>query len=90
MARTWVFFLIIIQITINIGYGLLVVNFNQALSFVIAGALLLFFILKIGSVLIFVLKRFNKSSCCAPKYDPSDNRYSKCLFQHLPFFFNLK
>lgn len=77
MARTWVFFLILIQISVNLVYAFIVVNFRSYIVWAIAGALTLYFIIKIGSVGIFVLFRLNKLKCCLSKFDPNDtSRYS--------------
>jgi cellulose synthase/poly-beta-1,6-N-acetylglucosamine synthase-like glycosyltransferase len=87
-ARTWVLFLIIIQIIICVAYGFLITMLPQNLTTLFAAIVMgSYFFLKLGSVLGFTLQRWRKwLICCKSDYDPNDTEKYKEVFICIPSY----
>ena len=70
-ARTWVFFLIFLQITLCIIYGVVILYFIQPelLYYLLAVIFGVYFVLKLGSVFIYLVRRRFFLPCALPKLD---------------------
>jgi len=77
-ARSWVFFLVIIQITICVIYVGLVMQLPRFyVNLAFAGILGVYVIIKIFAVLLFVLRRGSKNFKCCSSYDATDPEQAK-------------
>jgi len=81
-ARTWVFFLLLIQFIVCAVFlgavAYLGKNGYPYAGWFFAGSLGLYFVMRLFSVLIFCLRNLNKGShCCASAYDPNNERYEE-------------
>lgn len=85
-ARTWVFFLIIVQIVICVVYGFLLVQLPQIYVYlVLAVGLAFYYVLKLVLILMFNLKRLLSCACKGSDYDPETGEYDE-VFICVPVF----
>jgi hypothetical protein len=81
-ARTWVFFLILLQFVVCAVFLGAIIWLQRAglpyASYFFAGSLGIYFVLRLFSVFIFILRRGTKnSSCCAGAYTPNNEQYEE-------------
>lgn len=82
-ARTWVFFLLMLQFLINAGFLAAIVYCGRSgkpyAAYFFAGTLGFYFIIRIISVSIFLLRRGAKNfgRCCEPGYDANNEKYEE-------------
>eukprot|EP01114_Cavostelium_apophysatum_P012633 TRINITY_DN2877_c0_g1_i1.p1 TRINITY_DN2877_c0_g1~~TRINITY_DN2877_c0_g1_i1.p1 ORF type:complete len:682 (+),score=155.55 TRINITY_DN2877_c0_g1_i1:58-2046(+) len=85
-ARTWVFFLIIVQLIVCVGYGFLLSKVpRDIVHWIVAAPLCFYYGLKLLLILIFNVKRLIFCRCVSSDYDPESADYEE-IFICIPVY----
>jgi len=77
-ARTWVFFLILVQIIVCVAYGFFLTYISRKIiHFILAITLIFYYVVKLIFVLSYNLKRLFTCQCKSSDYDPESADYEE-------------